>query len=69
MKLKEEKKDTEYEKAIFAMGCFWGVQAIFDSVRGVFSTRVGYSGGRTRNPTYKEACSDTSETDDTWSVY
>lgn len=56
-KTNKEKKVT-YEKATFAMGCFWGVQAIFDSIEGVIDTTVGYTGGHTNNPTYKTVCSD-----------
>lgn len=44
------------EKAYFAAGCFWGVQAAFDDVKGIVSTRVGYMGGETMNPTYEEVC-------------
>lgn len=43
--------------AIFAVGCFWSVQAAFDSVPGVFSTRVGYIGGTTANPDYEQVSS------------
>ena len=45
------------EAAIFGMGCFWGVELIFWTLPGVWLTMVGYGGGYTPNPTYKEVCS------------
>lgn len=45
------------EKATFAAGCFWGVEEAFYDESGVSSTRVGYTGGDTDNPTYQQVCS------------
>ena len=48
-----------YKKATFAAGCFWGVEAAFRRMNGVLSTRVGYTGGQMKNPTYRDVCTDT----------
>ncbi len=44
-------------RAVFGMGCFWGVERKFWQVEGVHTTAVGYAGGLTPNPTYREVCS------------
>ena len=44
------------ERAIFGMGCFWGAERRYWELHGVYSTAVGYSGGKTPNPDYEEVC-------------
>lgn len=47
---------TGFETAIFGMGCFWGAERLLWQLEGVTSTAVGYAGGHTTNPTYKDIC-------------
>jgi peptide-methionine (S)-S-oxide reductase len=48
---------TGTERAVFGMGCFWGAEKKFWETGRVFTTAVGYAGGTTLNPTYREVCS------------
>ena len=47
---------NETQKAVLAAGCFWGVESRFRAVPGVADARVGYTGGHSDNPTYREVC-------------
>jgi peptide methionine sulfoxide reductase msrA/msrB len=49
-------KNTNMETAYFASGCFWGTEYHFMKAKGVIETTVGYMGGHTQNPTYKDVC-------------
>ena len=57
---KEEKAGVQagLAQASFGAGCFWGVEAAFREVPGVRETAVGYQGGKTKDPTYNDVCSD-----------
>ena len=45
------------DRALFGLGCFWGAERVFWELPGVYTTAVGYAGGHTPNPTYREVCS------------
>ncbi len=47
------------EQAVFGMGCFWGAERVFWTLPTVYSTAVGYAGGKTAHPTYREVCTGT----------
>lgn len=55
--MNELQNESKNETAILAGGCFWNVQAYFDQLQGIVSTVVGYTGGRTTNPTYEQVLS------------
>ena len=51
-----QKSKSKYKDAYFASGCFWCVEAIFETVKGVDYAESGYTGGSTKNPTYEAIC-------------
>jgi peptide-methionine (S)-S-oxide reductase len=57
--LSTHKRSDDLQHATFAAGCFWGVEASFREIEGVIETTVGYTGGRTADPSYEEVCSGT----------
>ena len=53
----EDMENKNYEEAVVGGGCFWGIEAIFEQLKGVKSVESGYAGGSVENPTYEEVCS------------
>ena len=54
-------ESSKIEEAIFAAGCFWCVEAVFQRVEGVISQESGYIGGKIKNPTYEQICTGTTD--------
>ena len=52
-------QDKNIDSIVFGAGCFWCVEAVFQELKGVLSVVSGYTGGQTKNPTYKQVCSGT----------
>jgi peptide methionine sulfoxide reductase msrA/msrB len=56
-----KRADSDYQPATFAAGCFWGVESFFKEVKGVMETTVGYTGGTSSNPIYRQVCTGITE--------
>lgn len=53
----EDEYNNNYEEAVVGGGCFWGIEAIFEKLKGVKNVESGYAGGTVENPTYEQVCS------------
>jgi len=53
-----DEENENFGRAIFAGGCFWGLEYHFKRAKGIKSTTVGYTGGNIKNPTYSQVCDD-----------
>jgi peptide-methionine (S)-S-oxide reductase len=66
---KETKDLSKFQTAYFASGCFWCVEAIYETVEGVVEAESGYAGGHLKNPTYEEICRGTTGHAETVKIY
>lgn len=66
---KSSKELSKYQVAYFGSGCFWCVEAIYESVKGVAEVESGYSGGHVENPTYEDVCTGTTGHAETVKIY
>lgn len=66
---KSAKDLSNYQVAYFGSGCFWCVEAIYESVKGVAEVESGYSGGHVENPTYEEVCTGSTGHAETVKIY
>ena len=57
--LPQETAPAPWQEATFGSGCFWCTEAVFQELRGVLSVVSGYTGGQTKNPTYRDICTGT----------
>lgn len=64
-----EKDLKNYQVAYFGSGCFWCVEAIYESVKGVVEVESGYAGGHVKNPTYEQVCGGNTGHAETVKVY
>src|SRR3989338_2056264 len=56
--MQTKQKTKKLQIATFGAGCFWGVEDMFMQLKGVKKTEVGYAGGKMKNPTYEQVCTD-----------
>jgi peptide-methionine (S)-S-oxide reductase len=69
-KRKSAPKDlSNLQTAYFASGCFWCVEAIYETIDGVYEAESGYAGGKTKDPTYEEVCSGNTGHAETVKIY
>lgn len=59
MSAQETNESKNYERALFASGCYWGTEYYMQQAEGVISTTVGYTGGHVPNPSYRQVCTGT----------